>query len=75
MNLLLGIVGTTPGSCLGYCGSSQRDALRRIRWALTGVVGFWSSTGIAGDVVDMKTATEAGVGGVTGFARAADWAA
>ena len=38
-------------------------------------MGFWSSTGIAGDVVDMKTATEAGVGGVTGFARAAGWAA
>lgn len=38
-------------------------------------MGFWNSTGIAGDVVDVETATQAGVGVMTGFVRAAGWAA
>ena len=73
MNLLLGIVGTTPGSCLGYCGSSQRDALWFSRCALTGVVGFWLSTGIASNGRYEETAREAGAAVVAGFVRTAGW--
>jgi hypothetical protein len=38
-------------------------------------VGFWSSTGIASDVGDVRTATEARVCVVTGFVHAAGWGA
>ena len=41
--------------------------------ARSGGVGFCSSTGVASDVGDMKTATEAGVFVGTGFVRAAGW--
>jgi hypothetical protein len=44
----------------GY-GVTQRGGLRSSRCALTDVVGFRNSTGIASDVRDVRTATEAGV--------------
>jgi hypothetical protein len=71
----LGGVGAMPCWPKAGDGVTQRGGLRSSRCALTGVVGFRLSTGIASDVVDAKTKTEAGCGVVTGFVRAAGWAA
>jgi hypothetical protein len=57
----------------GY-GVTQRGGLRFSRCALTGVVGFWLSTGIASNGRDVETASEAGVAVVAGFVRTAGWA-
>ena len=57
----LGGVGAMPGWPKGEYGVTQRGGLRSSRCALTDVVGFRNSTGIASDVRDVRTATEAGV--------------
>ncbi|MEY4188311.1 MAG: hypothetical protein RIT02_3345 [Planctomycetota bacterium] len=56
----------------GY-GVTQRGGLRFSRCALTGVVGFWLSTGIASNGRYEETASEAGVAVVAGFVRTAGW--
>ncbi|MFO0007240.1 MAG: hypothetical protein ACK559_39610, partial [bacterium] len=52
---------------------TQRGGPRSSRCALTEVVGFRLSTGIASDCRDEETASEAGVAVVAGFVRTVGW--
>lgn len=68
-----GVVGDMPSWQKGGYRVTQRGGLRFSRCALTGVVGFWLSTGIASNGRDVETASEAGVAVVAGFVRTAGW--
>ena len=73
--LLWSVVGAMPGWQRGEYGGTHRGSPRCNWCVLTGVVGFRVSTWVASDGREVETAREAGHAVVTGFARAAGWAA